>query len=154
PGQWAAWDLVTQRAVLSHECSHLERGDFYIQLLASVHRAIFWFNPLGWWLHSRLAELAELESDDAAMMTIEDRSKYAEILIGLASQPLRLKPTGVAMARPATIARRVERILAETAIRAGLGRMKRAALVFCIIPLVALISGFCLQSQAQSGQAN
>src|SRR5262249_19633349 len=67
PDQWSAWDPAMQRAVLSHERSHVERGDFYIQLLASVHRAIFWFNPLGWWLHWRLAELAELESDDAAL---------------------------------------------------------------------------------------
>jgi beta-lactamase regulating signal transducer with metallopeptidase domain len=153
PHQWPAWDSVTQRAVLSHERSHLQRRDFYIQLLASVYRAIFWFNPLAWWLHSRLAELAELESDDDAVVAIGDRSRYAEILVHFANQPLRLKMNGVAMARPATITRRVERILEETAVGASLGRIKRAALVLCIIPVVALISGSCVRTHAQSGQA-
>ena len=149
PDEWLNWDSTTRRAVLSHERSHLERGDFYIQLLASIHRVIFWFSPLAWWMQARLAELAELESDDAAIVEVGDRSKYSEILLDLANRPARRGVMGIAMARPSTVSRRIERILAETTVRAKLGRARRAVLILCMVPLIALMAGSCVRSQAQ-----
>jgi hypothetical protein len=149
PNEWRTWDEVTQRAVLSHERSHIERRDFHLQLLSSVHQAAFWFSPLAWWLKARLAELAELESDDAAIMEIEDRMKYAEILAGLANRQASTGLHGVAMARSATVARRVERILAEDTVQAGVGWARRLVLVVCILPLIVLAAGSYLRSQAQ-----
>jgi beta-lactamase regulating signal transducer with metallopeptidase domain len=149
PPEWITWDEVTRCAVLSHERSHIERRDFHIQLLVSVHQAAFWFSPLAWSLKTRLAELAELESDDAAIIAIEDRMKYAEILAGLANRQASVGLAGVAMARPATVARRVERILAENTVQAGLGCVRRLVLVVCILPLIVLAAGSCLRSQAQ-----
>ena len=152
PSQWPAWDEVTRRAVLSHERSHIERGDFFIQLLVALHQAIFWFSPLAWWLKVRLAELAELESDDAAIRAISDRTRYAEILVDLANRQLRPSLIGVAMARPATVSRRVERILAETFVSAGLRRVRRFLLVVSIMPLVGLAAGACVKTHAQAPQ--
>jgi beta-lactamase regulating signal transducer with metallopeptidase domain len=149
PGEWLNWDSATRRAVLSHERSHVERGDFYIQLLASIHRVIFWFSPLAWWMQARLAEFAELESDDAAIVEVADRLKYAEILLEFANRSAPGGVMGIAMARPSTVSRRVERILAETAVRGKLGRARRAVLILSMVPLIALMAGFCVQSQAQ-----
>jgi beta-lactamase regulating signal transducer with metallopeptidase domain len=149
PDEWLNWDSTTRCAVLSHERSHVERGDFYIQLLASIHRVVFCFSPLAWWMQARLAELAELESDDAAILEVVDRPRYAEILLGLANRTARRRVMGIAMARPSTVSRRIERILAETAVRGKLGRARLAVLILCIVPLIALMAGSCVRSQAQ-----
>jgi beta-lactamase regulating signal transducer with metallopeptidase domain len=106
------WAASTQRAVLAHERAHVAGGDFYLLLLSQLNRVLFWFNPLSWWLHCRLASLAELASDDAAMDALGDGPGYAAILLELArrSPPVR---GAVAMARPSTVCRRIERILAQ-----------------------------------------
>ena len=54
-------------AVIAHEVSHVVRRDALTQRLSLLHRAIFWFSPLAWWLDRHLAELAEQASDEAAL---------------------------------------------------------------------------------------
>ncbi len=115
PAEFLGWDDLKRRAVLAHEASHLKEHDFYLLLLASLHRALFWINPAAWWLHRELADLAEANSDDAALASLEDRLSYAEILVDLAGKA-RPIPVGVAMARPATLRRRIDRILTERAV--------------------------------------
>jgi len=46
PPQCIDWDLPKRRAVLAHEGAHIANGDFYVLLLASLNRAVFWFSPL------------------------------------------------------------------------------------------------------------
>ena len=68
-------------AVLAHEGAHVANRDFYVLLLASLNRAVFWFSPFSWWQLARLAELAEIISDAQAIEVIDDRLSYAEILL-------------------------------------------------------------------------
>lgn len=84
PVDCETWDALKQRAVMSHEKSHIDRNDFYWRLLAALHRVLFWFNPLAWWLVHRLGELMEMLSDDAAIEQLEDAPAYAEILLDVA----------------------------------------------------------------------
>jgi beta-lactamase regulating signal transducer with metallopeptidase domain len=104
PLDCVGWAASTQRAVLAHERAHVAGGDFYLLLLAQLNRVLFWFNPLSWWLHCRLASLAELTSDDAAIDALGDGPGYAAILLEMArrSAPVR---GAVAMARPSTVCR-------------------------------------------------
>src|SRR5262249_2183948 len=85
PPDHSDWDALQRRAVLAHEHAHVRRADFYVLALASINRALFWFNPAAWWLKSRIADLAETRSDAAAIQEIGDRTRYAEILLDLAS---------------------------------------------------------------------
>lgn len=149
PADWSGWDEAKRAAVLLHERSHVERADFYVQILAALHRAVFWFSPLSWWLARRIAELAEAASDDAALQILRDRPLYARILVEFAGQPQPL-PAGVAMARFATVSRRVERILAETQTYARISPAKAMLLVASVAPLIALAAGFTLGAQAQT----
>jgi bla regulator protein blaR1 len=55
PSQWIDWDLRKREAVLAHEGAHVANRDFYILLLASLNRAVFWFSPFAWWQLARLA---------------------------------------------------------------------------------------------------
>jgi beta-lactamase regulating signal transducer with metallopeptidase domain len=87
PSASAGWSVRKRQAVLLHEGSHVAHGDFYLLLLASINRAVFWFNPFAWWLSFRLAELAEAVSDDAAIEGLGDRGAYADILLDIAINP-------------------------------------------------------------------
>jgi len=84
PSDWPHWNSFTRDAVLLHEQAHVRRRDFYVHLLARLHRAVFWFSPMAWWLPSQLLELAEVASDDAALGKVQDRVLYAEILVDVA----------------------------------------------------------------------
>lgn len=110
PSDAVNWPAAMREAVLAHERAHIARWDFAMLLASQVNRAVFWFSPLSWWLHRRLAALAELASDDQAMEAIGDRPGYAEVLLemGRRSGP---QLRGLAMARPATLVCRIERIL-------------------------------------------
>jgi hypothetical protein len=131
------WSPAKRRAVLLHEASHVGRGDFYVLSLAALHRAIFWFNPFSWWLVARLSELAEIISDDAAIAVLDDRPRYAEILLEVARSAKGVA-AGLAMARPATVRQRVERLLVATQVAAHLDSRQRLLIAAALIPLIAM----------------
>ncbi len=108
------WPAPMRQAVLAHEHAHVVRWDFAMLVVSQVNRAVFWFSPLSWWLHRRLAALAELASDDHAMEVTGDRPGYAEVLLemGRRSGPVL---RGLAMARHATLRHRIERVISGRA---------------------------------------
>jgi len=121
PAECVNWDAHRRRAVLAHQAARAARGDFYVQLLSQIHRSVFWFSPLAWWLHRRLTALSELASDDAAIATLGDRPSYAAILRDIARLP-RISFMGVAMARPATVRQRIARLMTDEQPNASLSR--------------------------------
>jgi hypothetical protein len=140
PAGYAGWGEAKRQAVLSHERSHVAQGDFYVLLLAAVNRAVFWFNPLAWWQLVRMAELAEIISDDAALEMVDDPPSYAGILLDVAGS-LRQTPAAVAMARASTLRKRVERILAGTAVPARMSWRRRALIALALAPAVIASAG-------------
>jgi hypothetical protein len=140
PPQCFDWDVRKRQAVLAHEGAHVANRDFYLLLLASLNRSVFWFSPFAWWHLTRLAELAEIISDATALEVVEDRLSYAEILLDLV-QHVRRAPAGIEMARACTVRSRVERILAATVAPAKLGWGKRIGTVAVILPVVVVSAG-------------
>jgi len=116
PVDWPAWDDAKLTAVLAHERSHVARRDPLTQRLSLLHRAVFWFSPLAWWLDRHLSVLAEQASDEAALSCGTDRKHYARILLdffeALHTAPGRVWWQGVSMAKSGQAEERVERILA------------------------------------------
>lgn len=144
PPRYTEWDAHKRRAVLAHEGAHVANRDFYILLLASLNRAVFWFSPLAWWQLIRLAELAEIISDARALEVVDDRLSYAEILLDLvqAGRHAPQAPEAVLeMARASTVRTRVERILAATAAPAKGGWRKRIWTAAVIVPVVVVSAG-------------
>ena len=139
PADYAAWTTAKRLAVLAHEGSHVGRHDSAIQLAAAVNRMVFWFNPFAWWLQRHLSDLAEAASDDAAIAGLGDRVGYAEILLEVSGRVPRL-PGAVAMARRSAVASRIERILSETPLPAGVDPGGRAKMAGCIVPFSILLS--------------
>jgi beta-lactamase regulating signal transducer with metallopeptidase domain len=140
PPQYIDWDSFKRRAVLAHEGAHIANRDFYILLLASINRAVFWFNPLAWWQLFRMAELAEIISDARALEVLEDRPSYAEILLDFV-QNVRQAPAGLEMARPCTVRARVEHILAAPAALPKIGWRERIGTLAAILPVVVVSAG-------------
>ena len=70
-------------AVLAHEAGHIRRRDWLFLILARVAAALFWFNPLVWWLHGELVQRSE-EAVDAYVVARIDRAAYASALLGFA----------------------------------------------------------------------
>jgi beta-lactamase regulating signal transducer with metallopeptidase domain len=140
PPQCLDWDVLKRQAVLAHEGAHVAHRDFYVLLLASLNRAVFWFSPFAWWHLTRLAELAEIISDARALEVLEDRLSYAEILLDLV-QRVRQAPVALDMARACTVRVRVERILAATTTPAKLGWRKRIWTAAAILPVVVVSAG-------------
>lgn len=145
PADYAGWDAEKLRVVLAHEHSHVRQGDFYLQLAAAVHAAVFWFSPLGWWLQRKLSDLGEALSDRAALEHAEDAASYAQVLLEFAAAPRRAPLAGVAMARTSNLSSRIERILNDSRFRlAFLGGRRHAILAAALVPasLVAAVAGF------------
>src|SRR6185295_5032934 len=140
PPQCFDWDMRKRQAVLAHEGAHVANRDFYLLLLASLNRSVFWFSPFAWWHHTRLAELAEIISDARALEVVEDRLSYAEILLDLV-QHVRRAPAGIEMARACTVRSRVERILAATTAPAKLGWGRRIGTAAVVLPVVMVSAG-------------
>lgn len=149
PANYSGWDAIEREAVLAHEGWHVRHGDFYLLLLASINRAVFWFSPLAWWLNSRIGYLAEARSDAAAIADIKDRVRYAEILVGFGCSggPA---PAGLAMAGTATVPRRVEHILAEAVLLRALNWKIWLLLVAALALPAALVVGAAAQAPLQA----
>jgi len=145
PPECSEWSAAKRLAVLSHEQSHVARGDCYVLLLAALNRALFWFSPFAWWHLARLAELAEMISDDAALAVLADRRSYARILLDLAGH-VEVPPPSLAMARVCTVGRRIERILAGTAVPARIGWRQQVVIATALAPVVAICAGWVARS--------
>jgi hypothetical protein len=140
PANSLHWSDDTRRIVLLHEGVHVARRDFYRLLAASLYRAAFWFSPFAWWLQHRLADLAEMISDDAVVAEIGDRSRYADLLLemaGIAPAP----PSGLAMAQADSVPRRVKRILAMRVPPVAISRRTCALTAVTVLPLAVICAG-------------
>jgi beta-lactamase regulating signal transducer with metallopeptidase domain len=143
PSDWREWDVEKLDAVLAHEFSHVVRRDALTQRVSLLYRAIFWFNPLAWWMSRHLAELAEQASDEAALSGGADQNHYARTLLGffevLQTAPRRIRWQGVSIARPGQAEQRLERILSwKGTVTMNLKRSLAVAIVVLAVPVVYL----------------
>jgi hypothetical protein len=139
PIDWHEWEPAKLEAVLAHEQSHILRRDPAVQLVSAIHRALVWYSPLSWFLHTQIVRLAEEASDDAALAAANDRASYAEVLLQFierAGQPVRWQ--GLAMARYGKADDRINRILDGTSLSRGMTRFGWLAILTLTVPLVYL----------------
>jgi hypothetical protein len=154
PDSYPEWNLAKLRMVLAHERSHVRQADFYLQLLAAVYTAIFWFSPVGWWLQRKLADLGEAISDRAALEEAANRDSYAEVLLEFARMPRR-SLAGVHMARSSNLHRRIDRLLTDQQFRLAFIAVRRHVLIALAIVPLALLAATSLigVKAAEAGRA-
>jgi len=158
PSNWRAWDKAKLDAVLAHEVSHVARRDALTQCLCLLHRAIFWFSPLAWWLDRHLTDLAEQASDEAALACGADRKDYARTLLGffeaLQTAPGRVWWQGVSMAKAGQAEQRIEKILSwKGSVAMQIKKSITVAVVAFAIPVVYLVASVhAANARPQSAQ--
>jgi beta-lactamase regulating signal transducer with metallopeptidase domain len=157
PTAWREWDDAKLDAVVAHELSHVARRDALTQCISLLHRAIFWFSPLAWWLDRHLADLAEQASDEAALSCGADRNDYARTLLGffetLQAAPGRVWWQGVSMAKAGQAEQRLERILAwRGAVTMNLKKPIAVAIIALAIPVVYLAASARPAGQDKNSQ--
>ncbi len=155
PVDWQEWDEAKLDAIVAHEVSHVARRDALTQRLSLIHRAIFWFSPLAWWIDRQITELAEEASDEAALAGGADRTRYAETLLGffaeLEAAPGRIHWEGISMANGCRAERRVERILSWK----GSNSMKKwlAVMIVAVAAPLIFVAGSAHPLLAQEDNA-
>ncbi len=143
PADYQEWDAEKLRIVLAHERSHVRQGDFYLQAIAGLYAALFWFSPLGWWLKRKLSDLSEAISDRAGLEEAASHASYARILLEFAALPRRAQ-IGVAMARTGRLSQRIERLLNENSFRQAFAGNRRRFIAALVLVPVALFSATAL----------
>jgi len=147
PGRFVA-ELAPeeQRGALAHELAHLARRDPLWHLAAGLAEALFFFQPLNRVARLRLRESAEYLADDWAVRQTGSPLGLARCLVEVAhwvsAAPHPLPEGALAMAEggPASLARRVERLV-ERADLPPLPRLGlRAAAAFVLLAAVALVA--------------
>jgi beta-lactamase regulating signal transducer with metallopeptidase domain len=153
PPDWREWESDKLDAVLAHELSHIGRNDALTQRLAKLHRAIYWFSPLAWWLDRELAWLGEEASDEAALASGADRERYAEMLLrffeAIRAASGRVWWQGVSMAAGGDAAKRVDRILSwKGAVTMRLRKTIVAGLVGFALPVLFAAASIHITARA------
>ncbi|MGB6451526.1 MAG: TonB family protein [Steroidobacteraceae bacterium] len=149
PENYPSWSAAKRTAVLVHEGAHVEQRDCYIQWLALLHSAVFWFSPFSWWLTRHLAALAEQTSDEAVLREDTDRTVYASLLLEFARARSGARPA-VAMTGGG-LAQRIERIISGSPLSAGISAWKKAAIVGVLLPTVVWAASSWRPSMTEPG---
>lgn len=73
----------TQKQILAHERTHLEKGDHWIKMIGFVALAIHWFNPLVWVSYILLCKDIEMACDERVVqfMELSERKEYSSALL-------------------------------------------------------------------------
>jgi len=136
PRDWPEWEPAKLASVLAHERSHIERYDPAVQFLSAIHRALLWFSPAAWFLHSKVVRTGEEVSDDAAIAVTGDRPAYAGMLVDfMQRRALPRHYLSVPMSRYGRADRRIQRILDCPTLSRGVARLGFAAILLVASPL-------------------
>ena len=104
PSAWHRWSDETRRVALLHELGHHTSRDPLWRLLALSAGALYWFNPLVWWLAARLQSQAEFTCDARVVGSGIRADRYAHILCDLAGTA---PSPAIGMATPCSLEKRV-----------------------------------------------
>ena len=75
------WSESQRSTALYHELAHVKRGDFLVMLLARLSCALYWFNPLSWFVFRMIRKEQEKACDELVLKAGIKPSTYAENLL-------------------------------------------------------------------------
>ena len=143
------WSRERIDVVLAHELAHVARGDWLVQTIAEVCKAIYWCNPLFWVACARLRQESEHACDDAVISIGVANHAYASELLELARSFGRYRqawlPAPAMAARPSSLERRVRAMLNARVDRGPITRggrwMWALALLLLTLPVATFAQG-------------
>lgn len=125
------------RFVLAHEQTHARHLDPLWSLLRGVCLTVYWFNPLVWLAAVLSREDCELACDEGTLRALgaDERAAYGKTLLALV--PVCDKPQNPLLG--ATTMTSGKRSLKERITRIAENRQAKAAAVFAVVALAALV---------------
>jgi ABC-type amino acid transport substrate-binding protein/Zn-dependent protease with chaperone function len=153
PEGWSKWPAHKLGAVLAHELSHVRRHDTLIAPLSYLNRCLFWFHPFAWWLERKLATVAELASDEDAVLSLGESRLYARVLLDMAQAVRRrggrLAWHSVGVNGNGFLGQRVDRVL-RGALFQDISRIRKAIVaVGCAAAIFFVVA--CRQKSPAAG---
>jgi TonB family protein len=142
------WSDERARIVLRHELEHIRRGDWVVQMLGELLRAVYWFNPLIWVACRQLRRESEHACDDAVLGGGVRPADYAAQLLDLArilNAGRRVPLPAPAMARSSSLEGRITAMLNAHLDRRPLKPSTRIATVVLSAALAIPIAGMAEQ---------
>lgn len=144
------WPPREKTIILAHELAHVRRFDCLTQLLVELAKAIYWFNPLAWWLAARTVLERERACDDLVLTNAAARpAEYSEALLAfvrrLKANPASLPQGAITMASQQQLDPRIKSILDAKAdrktVRPGLAAAVGVLFLACAVPLAMVQAG-------------
>ena len=144
PECFESWTEETQRAVLLHEFSHIQRFDAFWDLVSRLIAAMYWFHPAVHFAIRRLRQTREQATDRLVLQHGVSPSVYATQLLEVASNASRLNRPALYMSCQGDIKNRIESILScVPAPQKKLWKLKVALLAsFLILASVSIRVSF------------
>jgi uncharacterized protein (TIGR03435 family) len=144
-------------AILAHELSHVGRYDNLIAAVQMVVQALFWFDPVVWWIGVRLVDERERACDEDVLQCGNEPDVYAESILTTCRFAIESPLTCVAGVTGADLKRRIETILNHRGTNA-LSLTKRVALsVAAVVALagpvgIGVVNAPRVQAQADTSR--
>ena len=149
PSDWRKWPDEHLRAALAHEFAHVGRRDVGWQLLARLACIVYWMHPLVWLAAWRMRVERETACDDRVLEIGEQPSRYARLLLSVATDVAQRRTpdsgVAVAMASAARTERRIRAILRSDLCRRPVSRRVGELLTIVtagVVVLAAVISPY------------
>jgi uncharacterized protein (TIGR03435 family) len=98
-------------AIVAHEMCHVERRDNLSSAVHMLVEALFWFDPVVWWIRSRLIEERERACDEAVLRMGNDPQDYAQGIVTVCKFYLKSPLPCVSGVTGSDLKRRVETIM-------------------------------------------
>jgi uncharacterized protein (TIGR03435 family) len=124
-------------AILAHEVAHVRRRDNLAAMVHMTVEALFWFNPVVWWIGARLVDERERACDEDVVGRGTDPDVYAESILRTCQFYVESPLVCVAGVTGSDLKRRVEQIMRHDA-QAALGALKRVFLAAALVAAIAI----------------
>jgi len=101
----------TLKMALLHEMLHIKRQDWWWMVWGKAMTAVFWFNPMMWWIQRNMMTSFEAACDEAVLAHQVNPSSYAQSLLHFHQQQHSHLNMATAMARQSPMFQRLNQIL-------------------------------------------
>lgn len=118
-------------SLLCHECAHVARRDNLLGVLEAVACSLFWFNPLVWLAHRRIAAAREAACDERVADAALPAETYVGALAKICRTLLAPRVPAVSCMASAHLKERIQHLM-------GYDTLRKSALPHTLIVAVAL----------------
>jgi len=131
-------NLRQVQPMLAHEMVHQRRNDPLIFGLQILSQAIWWFNPLVWWMNRNINRVREMCCDAEVLASRQcEATDYAQMLIDLARRRMLVPITPSLGIRPVEItAQRLDQIMSSIPSHLRTPRRYWAVMAVCALALL------------------